>query len=146
MTKAQKKFLSVTLPKFILREQGRGFGMSRWRRTLYKPGEDACWDCLERPAPTCGTIACIGGSAELLLKHRGDDHDLISKLGLSDEEGEGLFYRWRSLHASGCHWPKRFARCFAIAATPLKKARVAASLLKLVAKTEGKCLHHGWKP
>lgn len=141
MTKEQKKFLMVTLPKFIMREQGRGFAMDDWMR-VESVGDLVDCDGVEREIPKCGTVACIGGSAEYLLK-LGDRCDflVVSKaLGLSEDEGNGLFYCWHS-EGRPYEWPLEFSMRYEKAKTPLAKAKIAADLCKLVGKTEGKCLH-----
>jgi hypothetical protein len=158
MTRAQKHFMgygrcpvkerlaSTTLPKFILRERGRGFGMTRWGTSNLIPGELVMFDGLHRPAPSCGTVLCIGGSAQFLLKLVGRADNVARALGLDWEEAEAVFFRWMPNYEGVTHWPDSFAEAYAAADTPYKKAKVAAALLKLVAKTEGRCLYDGWKP
>jgi hypothetical protein len=157
MTRAQKQFMgyghcpvkerlaSTTLPQFILREQGRGFGMNVWGISL-TPGALVMLDSLPRPVPACGTVHCIGGSAQFLLKLKGHKDTVGGALGLDSDEAQALFYRWTPNHNEATRWPDSFAEAYDAANTPYKKAKVAAALVKLVAKTEGRCLHDGWKP
>lgn len=143
MTKEQKKFLMVTLPKFIVREQGRGFGMDGWM--LHdSPGQVARFDHTDRIIPKCGTVACIGGSTEHLLKLEcnGSFSSVADALGLDYEVAHGLCYGWEPSNKEEVFsWPPKFAEAYAKAKTPLAKAKIAADLCKLVGKTEGKCLH-----
>lgn len=148
MTKEQKKFLMVTLPKFILREQGRGFSMDDWLLTG-DVGEIVTADGIDRKVPKCGTVACIGGSTQHLLKLEGMlefDGEVGGALGLTLPEARGLFYKWEpgtlERYDEGSYaWPPKFAKKYKKAKTPLAKAKIVADLCKLVGKTEGKCLH-----
>jgi hypothetical protein len=143
MTAAQKKFLMVTLPEFIVREQGRGFKMSAWI-SRGEPGEEHYGDGVRRSIPKCGTVACIGGSVQLLHKlPDGNDREVAKVLGITPREEDGLCYYWRPGQSNtvGCAWPSTFASRFAKAKSTVAKAKIAAELCKLVGKTEGKCLH-----
>jgi hypothetical protein len=146
MTREQQHFLAVTLPKFVLREQGRGFAMDEWFSDS-APGTIRNLDRVARRVPSCGTIACIGGSAQILLSKgelfdsSGDSCFIAKQLGLDDAEGQGLFYGWRNCDDDEYQWPIIFQREFARAKTTLGKATVAVRVLKLVAKTKGGCLH-----
>jgi hypothetical protein len=145
MTAKKKRFLTVTLPKYILREQGRGFAMDEWIVTEYSPGESVSMDDVERRIPTCGSASCIGGSTAILHKHPRvrSSKTLGRLLGLSGDEAHGLFYNWQNkVYAYGvCAWPREFRIAYDATTTPLAKAKVAVRLLELVAKTEGACLH-----
>lgn len=158
MNAKQKKFILDKLIPFIMREQGRGFEMSDWRFErrdgayregtklgFYESGDlkkDVEW-------PKCNTVACIGGSAELLLK-TGREIDTAKKLGLSEGEFNGLCYCWEKRQISDLDsttskkwgaWPEKYMARWAAAKTKLAKAKVACDLLREVVKTEGKCLH-----
>jgi len=144
MTEAQQKFLIETLPAFILREQGAGFAMELWHSNG-QPGNITVADDLEREFPSCGTICCIGGSAEILLGIEIDkpESGIAHALGLSRDEGDALFYSWEMSDDWKHHhrWPYDFRQRFYDADSPLEKAAVAAELLKLVGETKGECLH-----
>lgn len=107
MNKEQKEFIRKKLIPFIRRENGKGFSMWNWLSLgLAYP-----------TAPKCGTIACIGGSIELLMLQeknliKTDDKDhfvymgreplddvgeltipvLGKRIGLSTDEAHALFY------------------------------------------------------
>ena len=137
MNKRQADWIVKKLCPFILREQGRGFGMNGWLTLKIRPGAIHNRDGLDRKAPSCGTIACIGGSIQFLNGSGGDDfcESAGADIGLDSSRSRNLFYGWCNLG-----WPRRFRDRYAKAKTALSKARVAVSLLKLVAKTRGKCL------
>ena len=145
MRKAQKQFILKDLIPFILRESGRGFGMSIWNsRKTYdtSPGGMFTADDIRREVPACGTICCIGGSVEFLKPEYRDRG--YKALGLSWRQAQGLFYNWggagiqvQSFHA----WPAKFVRLFEKRKSPLGKAKVAVALLKEVVRTNGKCLN-----
>ena len=150
MTKEQKKFLTNTLSKFILRDHGRAFHMSYWRRLVSTVHID---DPIPIPIPACGTICCIGGSAAVLLgkteagfrRLGGDKTKMASLLGLTYDQVDGLFYYWH-LRARNefidYAWPHKFAVAYEKAKTPLGRAKVAVRLLKEVARTNGECLKY----
>lgn len=140
MTKEQKDNITKKLIPFILREQGRGFAMGT---TLVEnvPGLSVICDGIRREVPRCdGTVACIGGSLKVLFGSGSFGHSMteygISLLGLSEGESHSLFYGWKT------SWPSPFRQQYARAKTPLGKARVAARLLKKIAK-EGKLNYVG---
>jgi hypothetical protein len=141
MNARQKNFILNKLIPFITREHGRGFGMSSWR-WAGTPGEISAQDNVERKIPVCGTVACIGGSVQILKKSKAKDRGLAKILGLTTRQVKGLFYRWEP----GCYtdevtaWPEKFAVAFDKAITPYGKAMVAVRLLKEVVKTNGQCL------
>lgn len=145
MRKAQKQFILKNLIPFILRESGRGFGMSIWNsRETYgtRPGHTFSADDARREVPACGTICCIGGSVAF-LKHTYLDCE-YKALGLSPEQAHGLFYNWDDAGMRGrgfCSWPTKFVRLFEKRKSPLGKAKVAVALLKEVVRTNGKCLN-----
>ena len=149
MNKQHQEFIRKELIPFILREQGRGFGMARWVFHL-SPGTEYRVDQVDRIVPVCGTVACIGGSVNFLTMRKNpsippyeiSNIDLATKaLGLTRDQGKGLFMRWQGAMGRN-HWPVKFAEKYRRARTPLGKARVAAALLKEVARTKGKCLKH----
>jgi len=148
MTKEQKHFIVKKLIPFIMREQGRGFAMSRWWFER-EPGSQCTGDGIRRRVPNCGTVCCIGGSVQVL---RGEEGHFFSPtlyvreaLGLSEDETVGLCYNWAESEGAfnsevPFAWPMKFRSAFARAKTPLGKAKVACRLLKEVVRTEGKCL------
>lgn len=142
MNKEQKLFMSKTLPDFILREQGRGFAMATWKKER-APGQEQNLDHVIRSVPPCGTIACLGGSAGILLGLKEDNQscNVIPALGLTYGEGRGLFFSWYNRKGERYSWPPSFAERYRRARSTVGKARIAAELCKLVAKTNGKCLH-----
>ena len=137
MDATHKKFITDKLIPFILREQGKGFGMDDWI-VEEEPGTIIVCDNISRAVPKCGTVACIGGSAEYLGK-RGTVAAEI--LGLTHDQAEGLFLHWEENHKSSEYrWPIKYMERYEKARTPLAKARVVVSLLKEVVKTNGECL------
>jgi hypothetical protein len=153
MNAKQKNFILKKLIPFILREQGRGFGMDGWRRNA-DPGAEEWFDGVTRAVPVCGTVCCIGGSIEVLKKynHIAGPNSAVAmgtrELGITNAQAYGLFYGWGlggvSLDGISVHgWPLEFAERFRDATTPYRKARVAAALLKDVIRTNGECLNQG---
>ena len=144
MNAKQKKFILNKLIPFILREEGRGFAMSAWCHRNLPVGEEMFYDDTAREVPVCGTVACIGGSAQLLSSINGRPVANWERtiMGLTDEQADGLFYRREQGNQKrwGVGWPDKFAIRYKKAATPLGKAKVAVALLKEVVKTNGKCL------
>lgn len=142
MTPAQQEFLMKTLPEFVLGEQGRGFAMEIWKEE-FDPGTHRNFDDVVREVPACGTIMCLGGSAETLLKFpRGcDSQDVGAAMGLSFDESNGLFYGWGNTSYGDCCWPLNFRKDFENATTAIAKATVAVRLCVLVGQTKGACLH-----
>lgn len=145
-------FITKKLIPFILREQGRGFQMASWIDRVI-PGKMYGHRDLNEDikAPKCGTAACVGGSVQVLvpdLVH--DAFDASAYLGLSDDEGRGLFYGWTE-EGTTCRyggyvgWPMKSVEAFEKADTALGKAKVACALLKQIIKTDGKCLHRETK-
>lgn len=111
----------VLIP-FILRDHGRGFAMEAWRHNVSPDIPRVAYDDCQRKPPSCGTIACIGGSMEYLKIAREDLH-------LSTETCSALFYDWED--NVGCtRWASKYRRAFAKAKTPLGKAKVAVRLLR----------------
>jgi len=148
----QKKFVLEKLIPFIQREHGRGFGMSSWRKTD-TPGYYSSMDGIARKVPPCGTLCCIGGSIAVLKKI---DDDYITGpasirrfcerhskrvLGLDPEIAYGLFMGWNTSN-SLCEylWPTAYRLRFDDANCPEDVAEVAASLLRLVCETNGRCM------
>lgn len=138
-----KKFILNHLIPFILRDAGRGFAMNHWNISV-SDDDDVQWmdNIADRKVPACGTVACIGGSIECLTGIRGGGDDeraaKMSKiLGLSEWQTHGLFYDWEPYEGG---WPEEYAKRFALADTPYKKARVACALLRQIALKGGKVL------
>ena len=144
MNATQKKFILKKLIPFITREHGCGFGMSNWRYEAL-PGVFASQDEVERRVPVCGTVACLGGSTQILAKTRAKSRGLSKILGITKKQADGLFYRWEpdDYQGNGTAWPEKFAVAFSRAKTPYGKAMVAVRLLKEVVKTSGECLETG---
>jgi hypothetical protein len=152
-TKA-KKFILERLIPFILRERGNGFIMEDWLREYTKDdtaGEEGLFyfDGVEHRVPSCGHVGCIGGSVDFLQKvslgKRQNDARVAKVLGLTLEQGKGLFYNFGTDRGTSEYgWPEDFAARFVAATTPYKKARVVVALLKQVVKTNGECLNPVW--
>ena len=153
MNAKQKKFILKKLIPFILREQGRGFGMDEWRRED-DPGTEAWFDGVTRAIPVCGTVCCLGGSIEVLKKYppiHGSNNAVAMgtlALGITNAQAYGLFYGWGlqgvSWDSDSRHgWPISYAIRFQNATTPYRKAQVAVALLKEVVRTNGECLNRG---
>jgi hypothetical protein len=146
MNAKQKNFITKELIPFILREQGCGFGMSGWLYRTSTPGDEIERDKIVRPIPICGTVACIGGSIQVLTQDAYDRSAIEDKapqiLGISRRRALGLFYWWRpnANEQNDYRWPLRYAKKFEAADSPLAKAKVVANLLKNVITTNGKCL------
>jgi len=133
--------IRTKLIPFILREHGSGFGMSTWI-SVAKPGTKVRFDDVTRRFPCSGTVACIGGSVEL-LSHKHTSIGQAKWLGLTDYEYHILCHRWEP---SDCgftdyHWPLAYVQQFKKAKNSLAKAKVAVRLLEEVIRTKGKCLH-----
>lgn len=132
MNKKHADFIRKELIPFILRERGRGFAMDVWRgRVSGRP----TFDGVRRSAPSCGTIACIGGSVEILKPF----HPPRESLGLDGRHSWGLFHEEQSMRER-FGWPPSFARRYKRARTARGKAQVAAELLELVAQSRGRVL------
>lgn len=141
MTKKQRQSRINKLCRYILREQGRGFAMAPYIASGIAPGRDVYFDGISRPAPSCGTVACIVGTSRILFAlARSSPTEDLSYLGsISDDLGLSDDRSYKLVHVN--RWPKSFQRRFNKAKTPLGKARAAVALLKKVAKTDGKCLN-----
>lgn len=145
-TKKVRDFILKKLIPFIMREQGRGFGMDRWLAqdidvsTINRDG-------ITRPTPPCNTVACIGGSIQFLTDYRRADTEELGKLlGLSAFETNGLFYEWNDRNNEDgvqhqYRWPTSFQNRFARVKTTRGKAAVACDLLRKIANEGGACLH-----
>jgi hypothetical protein len=146
MTDEDKQFILNELIPFILREEGRGFGMSK----LYlrrPPGTQVTVDDIKRVVPTCGTVCCIKGSIEVLkglssdfLLNHEDSEQIGALIGLDYERSWALFQRWRLEYDFLYQWPLKQRQAFAEAETPLAKAEIACEVLRLVVETGGACL------
>lgn len=137
MTAENKKFITKKLIPFVLREQGRGFAMSVWDLAVTAGAVRKIDDVL-RVIPKCNTVACIGGSIQVLSGGVANSTERAAPLlGLSYGRAHGLFYGWEVGHGG---WPKEFALRYARAKTTLGKARVAVALLREVVRTNGKVL------
>ncbi len=141
MTEEQKRFILKKLIPFILREDGRGFVMDIWGDTPI--GATIVGDGIRRAVPSCGTVACIGGSIAVLAKLPlvGGASLCAAHIGLTYRQGMALFFGLEKLQTRPhMPWPLTFRKRYAQARTPLAKAQVAGALLKEVARTGGKCL------
>src|SRR5580658_8642217 len=70
-----KKFVQQYLFPAMRREHGNGFAMQVWCcKTDHK---DYYFDDVERPAPACGTVACIGGTLDIVLNMKGSPCDVL---------------------------------------------------------------------
>ena len=145
MTAEAKAFVLEKLIPFINREQGRGFTMEHWKSD-FRVGSVLEFDGVPRKIPDCGTVACIGGSIEVLRRNNYPDRSEASiseTIGLNKGEGEGLFYYWELSEDDSrveYQWPVSFQKKYANASTPRAKAKVACDLLRVVVKTNGECL------
>jgi len=143
MTKKQKTFVLKRLVPFILREQGRGFGMDYWMRTGITPGDEWIVDGVARRAPRCGTVCCIGGSINF-LKTKGKEEfgpaTAAEHIGLSYDRACSLFYGWTGEYADVRSWPEPYLSDYEEANTPYRKARVAVRLLREIVRTDGKVM------
>jgi hypothetical protein len=128
----RKNFILKELIPFILREEGRGFGMGYWMEKG-PIGARLSVDGIPRGIPRCGTVACIGGSVNVLAGGYEEDA-AATALGLSSRRAHTLFYGWER------NWPKRFSQGYRNAHTTLGKANVVVRLLREVVRTNGKVL------
>jgi hypothetical protein len=134
--KVNGEFILKELIPFILREHGQGFSMQQWAFKA-RPGREMLWDGVWHTIPPCGTVACIGGSARILMKEKGiQDMYTREYLGLTASQYEHLVYGWMDVH----QWGEPYVSSYAKAGTPLAKAKVAVRLLKKVVATDGKVL------
>lgn len=128
-----KKFINEKLIPFILREQGRGFVMEQWIDSGLVPGEPYFETLIERRAPKCGTVGCIGGSVELLKRQSWNrdadaDEQAAAALGINLFNAKILFYLWEE------KWPEPYRMKFVEAKTLLQQAKVACKFLKVIAE------------
>lgn len=149
MQAKHKKFIREKLIPFMLRDAGRGFVMENWCLKGLDPGQELDVDGLLRPAPKCGTVACIGGSIACLLGSRaqGLSNKIIEPLGITKKQAKGLFYEWaydtapeQASWTPKYGWPAKFVNAFNARTSPLGKVKVAVRLLEEVMRTNGKCL------
>jgi hypothetical protein len=140
MTSKQKNFITQKLIPFILRDKGRGFEMESWSLLDLHLQVKYLHPNLGKyiPTPVCGTACCIGGSIDFLNGNRepetcGNFRTVGRKIGLNSRQSQRLF-------SEDIEWPEPFAFRYQKAKTPLGQAKVAVALLRLVVKTEGKCL------
>lgn len=151
--KEQRRFILRRLIPAILREQGRAFAMETWFEVVREDvdGNRVIYDEITRAIPNCGSVCCIGGTAQALLNPKGTYRNwnprtirkLAKSLGLTAREAHGLFFNWETdtLDSGICGWPEQFQEQFARRRTTLGKANVAARLLHKIADEGGKCLH-----
>src|SRR5574340_962904 len=96
-----KTFILNYLIPFIMRDAGNGFVMDTWKRKAPKEcgGKEYVYDGIERRAPACGTVACIGGSIQCLtgLNFRFAPNKTAKLLGITRDEAYGLFFDWGNL-------------------------------------------------
>jgi hypothetical protein len=148
VTPEQKRFILEDLSTAILREEGRGFAMSIWLRMHCQDEQRLSFDGVLRDIPSCGTVACIGGTILMITKNpeyyycrelaMGTNY-----LGLTYEEVDGLFYRWSPDYSAWQYcWPQPFMEDFNVVSTTIEKAQIAVALLAEVVRTEGQCLHN----
>ena len=151
MQEKHKRFIRERLIPLILREEGNGFAMEQWKAswdTLM--GERFPLDDVTHRKPACGTVACIGGSVEMLARKDGnysseyamDYEQVCAYLGLGAEQTRTLCYGWDGIpcRTYPAMWPERYQDWYAEAATPLAKAEVAVRLLEEVIETDGAVL------
>lgn len=135
-----KDFIQKELIPFVLRENGRGFGMELWNN-YGNAGKRWDIDGVYRVVPKCGRVACIGGSIETLRPRAMGEH---VPLGLTQAEGKGLFYGWDigdpKYYENKYCWPKQYRDAYKRAKTTLGKAKVACQLLKQIAEKGAKAL------
>lgn len=142
ITKKQKTFIRETLIPFILRHEGAGFAMNRWKDEYLISGQTTWADNIGRTVPPCGTVACIGGSTQFLCKLNTMSSNVLGRrLGLTAAEAQGLFYGYDGPEEGGLGWPRRYRIQFYRADTPLAKAKIAVKMLEKVIETNGKILH-----
>ncbi len=149
MNQRARTFIEKRLIPFVLREHGMGFAMETWYSDVKGLGESVySYDSVPHTEPKCGTVACLGGSVQVLLARSSRDEisraRIAKAIGLSSEQASGLFNNWYGNEDEGREfgWPKRFARRFEDAKTALGKAKVAVALLREVVKTNGECLRY----
>lgn len=142
MNARHKKFILRKLIPFILREQGRGFEMASWFMHPSEGLKTYFHQDLNKKVkvPACGTVACIGGSIEALKMKQVEYGRTYSEIGAL--VGLNSTQSW-ALFSSAIEWPKPFALRYKKAKTPLTQAKIACEVLRLVVKTEGKCLDGG---
>ena len=141
MTLKHKDFILHKLIPFILREEGRGFGMEHWL-SKEPPKTKVRVDEIYREVPKCGTVACIGGSIAYLLgldkNPACSPTNYLESLGLTLTQRNALFYGWEGNRPH--RWPDSFVRRYAEAKTTWDKSKVACDLLHEIVRTEGACL------
>lgn len=144
MTARHKAFITDKLIPAIMRDQGRGFGMSWWHDQV-DPGSFYESDGLIRKVPACGTVCCIGGTIDLLKNKDADPFSGGVKtgrtIGLNAERSRALFYGWTGVSVGiDGSWPDKYQKAYTKARTTAGKAGVACRLLREVVRTEGRCL------
>jgi hypothetical protein len=145
MNQEQKDFIENKLIPFILREEGRGFGMGVWLENV-TPGGYFIVDSVERNVPSCGYVCCIGGSVDSLMGRGLDCDEMSHILGIGPGAIDALFNLWEwdedstFPHKFGYYWPEEYRRNYDEAATPLAKAEIAVALLREIVKTDGKVM------
>lgn len=138
--RVNKEFIEKELIPFVLREQGRGFEMTFWRRSLAGDKYDSYdLDGASIDSPVCRTVACLGGSVSVITGVSGVA-EIGRFLGLTPEEADGLFSYWRPISKTHYRWPLAYALKFTKAQTKLEKAKTAVALLRHIIKTDAKCL------
>ena len=147
LNKSEKEFVLKALIPFIMSQQGNGFAMSTWK--AFRPaGALFTVDHVKRVVPPCGTVACLGGSIEMLKKIPDIDRIYGRLLGMTHNQREGLFYHWpwyEYEYRPFC-WPRDLSTRFFRARTTEGKARVACALLRRIVKFGGQVMHNkGYK-
>lgn len=133
------KFVRNYLFPAMRRDKGNGFCMETWRSPFWKFRDDVS----NRRAPACGTVACIGGTMQLVTGEA-DETKLGKLLGLSVVQTQALFFSWLPMDLSWSSerlgWPADLARKYARVKSAQAKERVAEEAVLRAVKTKGKCL------
>lgn len=133
-----KRFTEEYVFPAMLREHGRGFAMSVWNEDFNMDSNDfGDYDGLPRPAPSCKSVMCIGGTMEAitgLSMNANNTKKLAKLLGLNRYQTSSLFYEYLY------KWSARNWSRFEKAKTPLQKVKVAIDEIKLAIRTKGKSL------
>lgn len=127
------KKMNVKLLRKIQRHilaEPRRYNQNLWREEV-DPADDN--------HPACGTIACIGGWANVLTGHgagsSGSWWQAQTALGLTCEQAGRLFDSVSAIPDD--MWPRKFARAYTNARRPLTRARIAVRRIDHFIKTKG---------
>ena len=95
-----------------------------------KPGQAVSLDGIPRSLPACGTAACIAGWVCILEKTvQVDRRDAEEILGISDDEGERLFFV--------PSWPDRYRSKWRTTTDLRARAKIGANRIDHFIKTKG---------